>query len=392
MTRRGFSRAGAALGCTRPAPELQSPAARPPGPESPARFGAVSTSNPRRPGGRARGLGTGARKRGPNPRARPGERGAEPELGSWGEESRWLRTESSWRLGWHFDFGVAEKPRVKMTERFDCHHCNESLFGKKYILREDSPYCVACFETQYANTCEECGKPIGCDCKDLSYKDRHWHEACFHCSQCRSSLVDKPFAAKEDQLLCTDCYSNEYSSKCQECKKTIMPGTRKMEYKGNSWHETCFICHRCQQPIGTKSFIPKDNQNFCVPCYEKQHAMQCVQCKKPITTGGVTYREQPWHKECFVCTACRKQLCGQRFTARDEFAYCLNCFCDLYAKKCAGCTNPISGLGGTKYISFEERQWHNDCFNCKKCSLSLVGRGFLTERDDILCPDCGKDI
>jgi len=52
-----------------------------------------------------------------------------------------------------------------MTERFDCHHCEESLFGKKYILREESPYCVACFEALYANTCEECGKPIGCDCK-----------------------------------------------------------------------------------------------------------------------------------------------------------------------------------------------------------------------------------
>ena len=60
--------------------------------------------------------------------------------------------------------------------------------------------------------------------QDLSYKDRHWHEGCFHCSRCGNSLVDKPFAAKEEQLLCTDCYSNEYSSKCQECKKTIMPG------------------------------------------------------------------------------------------------------------------------------------------------------------------------
>lgn len=64
---------------------------------------------------------------------------------------------------------------------------------------------------------------------------------------------------------------------------------------------------------------------------------------QPITTGGVTYREQPWHRECFVCTACKKPLSGQRFTSRDEFAYCLSCFCDLYAKKCAGCTNPISG-------------------------------------------------
>jgi len=52
----------------------------------------------------------------------------------------------------------------------------------------------------------------------------------------------------------------------------------------------------------------------------------------------------------------------------------------------------FAGLGGSKYISFEERQWHNDCFNCKKCLVSLVGRGFLTERDEILCPDCGKDI
>lgn len=57
-------------------------------------------------------------------------------------------------------------------------------------------------------------------------------------------------------------------------------GSRKMEYKGNSWHETCFLCQRCQQPIGTKSFIPKDNNYFCVPCFEKQFAYQCCACKK----------------------------------------------------------------------------------------------------------------
>ena len=51
-----------------------------------------------------------------------------------------------------------------------------------------------------------------------------------------------------------------------------------------------------------------------------------------------------------------------------------------------------AGLGGSKYISFEQRQWHTSCFNCKKCSLSLVGRGFLTCKDDVLCPDCGKDF
>ena len=53
--------------------------------------------------------------------------------------------------------------RKKMSERYDCHYCKESLFGKKYVLREENPYCVKCYESLYSNTCEECKKPIGCN-------------------------------------------------------------------------------------------------------------------------------------------------------------------------------------------------------------------------------------
>lgn len=60
--------------------------------------------------------------------------------------------------------------------------------------------------------------------QDLSYKDRHWHEQCFKCAKCNRSLVEKAFAAKDDLLLCTECYANDYSSKCTTCKKTVMPG------------------------------------------------------------------------------------------------------------------------------------------------------------------------
>lgn len=60
--------------------------------------------------------------------------------------------------------------------------------------------------------------------QDLSHKDRHWHEQCFKCAKCSRSLVDKAFAAKDELLLCTECYANDYSAKCTTCKKTIMPG------------------------------------------------------------------------------------------------------------------------------------------------------------------------
>uniref|UniRef100_A0A914RBP6 LIM zinc-binding domain-containing protein n=1 Tax=Parascaris equorum TaxID=6256 RepID=A0A914RBP6_PAREQ len=43
----------------------------------------------------------------------------------------------------------------------------------------------------------------------------------------------------------------------------------------------------------------------------------------------------------------------------------------------------LRGIGGAKFISFEDRHWHNDCFICAQCSTSLVGKGSwqLTRND-----------
>ncbi|KAG8444750.1 hypothetical protein GDO86_009791 [Hymenochirus boettgeri] len=274
---------------------------------------------------------------------------------------------------------------------FHCFYCKEPLYGKKYTMKEESPYCVKCFDSLFANICEGCKKIIQCDSKDLAYKDSHWHETCFRCDRCSHSLVEKPFAAKDELLLCIECYSNEYSSKCVGCKSSIMPGSRKMEYKGN-WHETCFACQSCLKPIGNKPFISKEFSIYCMPCYEKQYASQCKSCRKAIITGGISVEEQPWHSECFVCTSCKKKLAGEKFTSRDECPYCMDCFASLYAKKCVTCTKPITAQSGAKFISFDDRQWHSDCFTCVKCTKSLVGQKFLMQHNDILCPICGSGV
>uniref|UniRef100_H2L8X1 LIM zinc-binding domain-containing protein n=1 Tax=Oryzias latipes TaxID=8090 RepID=H2L8X1_ORYLA len=256
-----------------------------------------------------------------------------------------------------------------MSERYDCTECQESLYGQKYVLKEEQPHCITCYEALYSNSCEVCKKLISCTSKDLSYKSRHWHSDCFLCNKCTRSLVDRPFATKGDLLMCTDCYCHEYSAKCHACLKTIMPGTKKMEHKGNSWHENCFICNHCQQTIGTKSFVKKDNNNYCMSCYERLFALQCIHCKKPITTGGISYHDKPWHKECFVCTGCKLQLAGQRFTSRDDFAYCLECFCSLFAKKCISCNKPISGK--TKKALFDLQNLHDAARRVHPCMCAF---------------------
>ena len=55
-------------------------------------------------------------------------------------------------------------------------------------------------------------------------------------------------------------------------------GMKKYEYKGKQWHEECFCCAVCKQPIGNKSFIPRDQEVVCVGCYEENFAQRCMAC------------------------------------------------------------------------------------------------------------------
>jgi len=276
------------------------------------------------------------------------------------------------------------------AHHFCCWQCDESLSGKRYVLRDEHPFCVQCYEQNFANSCDQCNQLIGIGSKDLSYKEKHWHEACFYCFKCRISLVDRQFGSKADKIYCSPCYEAQFAARCDACGDVFKAGTKKMEYKTRQWHEKCFACCVCKTPIGTKSFIPREQEIYCAGCYEEKFATRCVKCNKVITSGGVTYKNDPWHRECFCCTHCNIQLAGQRFTSKDDKPYCADCYGELFAKRCFACSKPITGIGGTRFISFEERHWHNDCFICAMCKTSLVGRGFIADGDDIICPDCAK--
>lgn len=59
-----------------------------------------------------------------------------------------------------------------------------------------------------------------------------------------------------------------------------IPGTKKMEYKTRQWHEKCFSCCVCKTPIGTRSFIPREQEIYCAGCYEEKFATRCIKCNQ----------------------------------------------------------------------------------------------------------------
>lgn len=48
-----------------------------------------------------------------------------------------------------------------------------------------------------------------------------------------------------------------------------------------------------------------------------------------------------------------------------------------------------SGFGkGVNVVNHEGASWHEYCFNCRKCSLNLSNKRFVTRGKDIFCSDC----
>lgn len=95
----------------------------------------------------------------------------------------------------------------------------------------------------------------------------------------------------------------------------LQPGSKKMEHKGSSWHENCFACNRCQQPIGTRSFVQKDSSNYCLPCYEKQYAQKCCYCK--MVRGQTVQVDQP-RSETRPCASTQRSESWRAAEAAEE--------------------------------------------------------------------------
>lgn len=154
-------------------------------------------------------------------------------------------------------------------DHFGCSNCKKRLGGERYVMRQNQPFCLTCFETMYAEYCDTCGERIETDQPQMAHESQHWHanDACFYCYTCRIPLANRAFFPRYGALFCSnDCALQRnnrfnHSKLVQQQKYTKEPDIIPVSYKHTNQHvkilpgrpktSTC-------QPTANSSSRPKD--------------------------------------------------------------------------------------------------------------------------------------
>ncbi|CAG9861683.1 unnamed protein product [Phyllotreta striolata] len=94
-------------------------------------------------------------------------------------------------------------------KHFCCTECDVPLAGRDYLLEEEMPYCLPCYEQNKASKCNGCGRVIKPDEVGCTLNGVHFHatEDCVACKVCGAPLIGKKILLRNDRLYCShECF------------------------------------------------------------------------------------------------------------------------------------------------------------------------------------------
>ncbi|VDL86783.1 unnamed protein product [Nippostrongylus brasiliensis] len=134
-----------------------------------------------------------------------------------------------------------------------------------------------------------------------------------------------------------------------------------------TFHRACFTCEVCGRELRDQQFYLSEGRFYCKQDYlfnMEKKVTRCAECKQPIEDMVLSALSRNYHPACFRCTACGICLDGVQF-ALDK-------------------NNQITGE--TVRIVALDNNYHVDCYSCEGCGLKL------TDEDDACCYPLGKHL
>uniref|UniRef100_A0AAV2MQN9 PDZ and LIM domain 5a n=1 Tax=Knipowitschia caucasica TaxID=637954 RepID=A0AAV2MQN9_KNICA len=308
---------------------------------------------------------------------------------------------------------------------FLCAFCQQPIRNKSFHMEDGEPYCETDFYSLFGTGCHGCEFPIEAGDRFLEALGFTWHDTCFVCAVCCTTLEGQKFFSKKDKPLCIGAQSGlvtpSFRLKDSGAPKGPVPfralpqphpkdqdtlvqmaehypgGTRTpmcahcsmvirgpfLVAMGRSWHKEEFTCAHCSSSLADLGFVEEQGCVYCEHCYEEFFAPTCSRCRTKIMGEVMNALKQTWHVYCFLCAFCQQPIRNKSFHMEDGEPYCETDFYSLFGTGCHGCEFPIEA--GDRFLEALGFTWHDTCFVCAVCCTTLEGQKFFSKKDKPLC-------
>jgi len=232
--------------------------------------------------------------------------------------------------------------------------------------------------------CVVCRKDIEGDA--LQVLGGLYHFTCFACTGCGNKVGTDEFFDRDNKPYCVVCYKKSFLPKCTRCLRSIEG--RYLKALNHDFHEACFNCAVCHVAFEDGKFYEKDENAYCMKHYTELFGYSCGKCHGSISDGtAIKALGKYWHREHFNCMTCSKPFSDNKFFELEGQPYCQDHY---HAKKgtvCGKCGKNIDG----KCVRALEKNWHQECFVCAKCKCVLKGQVMMSE-GQVYCAPCANSL
>eukprot|EP01087_Luapelamoeba_hula_P015975 TRINITY_DN4859_c0_g1_i1.p1 TRINITY_DN4859_c0_g1~~TRINITY_DN4859_c0_g1_i1.p1 ORF type:complete len:358 (-),score=41.09 TRINITY_DN4859_c0_g1_i1:39-1088(-) len=178
---------------------------------------------------------------------------------------------------------------------------------------------------------------------------------------------------------------------CTGCSGIIVGAVVEVgQGKPGKYHQNCFVCSSCRNPITSSYTLDPDDKILCEPCANKQlniESSNCGACGRAIEGHSVIATGAHYHPKCFACSKCHADLNVVPFLPSSSGLQCKNCVLSERGEICCTC-NKLIDAGGVLAM---DKRFHPACFNCATCKANLSQLGsFVAGVSGPICPNCAK--
>ncbi|XP_061881816.1 PDZ and LIM domain protein 5a isoform X2 [Entelurus aequoreus] len=146
-------------------------------------------------------------------------------------------------------------------EEFNCVHCHTSLADIGFVEEQGCVYCEHCYEDFFAPTCSRCqAKILG---EVINALKQAWHGHCFLCAACQRPIGNNTFHLEDGEPYCEQDFYSLFGTGCHGCEFPIEAGDKFLEALGYTWHDTCFVCAVCCTTLEGQTFFSKKDKPLC---------------------------------------------------------------------------------------------------------------------------------